>query len=49
MKTGFKLIAKIAKKSAELSLKRDANNTTCGAIYQPVAPKDLQRFKRQHK
>ncbi len=37
---------KIVKKTAELSLKRDANSTTCFAIYQPKAPKALKKFSK---
>lgn len=43
------IIAKIAKNSAEQALKRDANCTTCGAIYQPNAPANLARFKKVEK
>lgn len=39
----------IAKKSAEGSLKRDANNTTCFAIYQPKAPNKLKQFSKHNK
>lgn len=43
------MVAKIAKVAAESSLKRDANRTTCGAIYQPKAPAGLARFKKGEK
>lgn len=45
MKTSL-FFANIAKKSAENSLKRDANTTTCSAVYQPKAPKDLKKFSK---
>jgi cyclic lactone autoinducer peptide len=38
--------AKIAKIIAEKALKRDANSTTCAAIYQPKAPAKLKNFKK---
>lgn len=41
--------AKAAKTAAESALKRDANNTTCFAIYQPKAPAALGRFKKEQK
>ena len=36
---------KLAKASAEIALKRDANNTTCLALYQPKVPANLKNFK----
>lgn len=39
-------IAKLAKSVAEKALKRDANQTTCTFFYQPKAPKELDRFKK---
>lgn len=39
-------IAKLAKSVAEKALKRDANQTTCSIFYQPKAPKELDRFKK---
>ncbi len=39
-------IAKLAKTVAEKALKRDANQTTCSIFYQPKAPKELERFKK---
>ncbi len=45
MKKAKKLISKVAKAAAESALKRDANNTTCIAIFQPKVPADLGRFK----
>jgi len=41
--------ARAAKAAAESALKRDANNTTCFAIYQPKAPAALGRFKKEQK
>lgn len=38
--------AKFVKAATENALKRDANKTTCIAIYQPKAPSNLSRFKR---
>ncbi len=46
MKKTFSAIANVAKKSAEVALKRDANVTTCGAVYQPKAPKSLKQFSK---
>lgn len=40
---------KAAKSAAESALKRDANNTTCAAIYQPKVPANLKYFKRAQK
>ena len=42
-------IAKIAKKSAEATLKREANTTTCTAVYQPKAPQNLKKFSKHNK
>lgn len=42
-------LAKVAKSIAENALKRDANQTTCGIVYQPKAPAGLQRFKKEKK
>lgn len=44
-----KLFAKVAKNMAEKALTRDANSTTCAAIYQPKAPVGLERFKKTDK
>lgn len=49
MKSVKMFVAKVAKSAAESALKRDANNTTCAAIYQPKAPANLSRFKNQQK
>lgn len=45
MKKQMTMVAKIARKTAEKALKRDANNVTCMGIYQPKAPADLKKFK----
>lgn len=45
MENGKKLLAKVAKKTAEKALRRDANSTTCFGFYQPKAPAALKRFK----
>lgn len=46
MANGMQSIAKLAKSVAEKALKRDANQTTCSIFYQPKAPKELDRFKK---
>lgn len=46
MKKFSKIFAGIAKRSAESALERDANTTTCTAVYQPKAPKDLKKFSK---
>lgn len=38
MKNNRNYVAKLAKKTAKRTLRRDANQTTCVAIYQPKAP-----------
>lgn len=45
VENGKKLLAKVAKKTAEKALRRDANSTTCFGFYQPKAPAALKRFK----
>lgn len=45
MKSSKCLFADLAKKIAERELRKDANRTTCGCIYQPKAPAELKRFK----
>ena len=45
MKNKKKLVANVARKTAESALRRDANSTTCFGIYQPKAPAELERFK----
>lgn len=44
-----KTIAKLAKRTAEHALRRDANQTTCSFFYQPKAPAQLDRFKKVEK
>lgn len=46
MKKASAIIASIAKKSAENALRRDANVTSCGAVFQPKVPKDLKKFSK---
>ena len=41
-----KVILTASKKLAITSLKRDANTTTCAAVYQPKAPKALKKFSK---
>ncbi len=48
MKKVTTLAAKIAKKTAENALRRDANQTTCSIIFQPKAPASLNRFKKEN-
>lgn len=48
MKKALSTFTKVAKKSAESALKRDANTTTCSAIYQPKAPATLNKFKKHN-
>lgn len=49
MKKVKSFAVKAAKSAAESALKRDANNTTCAAIYQPKVPANLKYFKRIQK
>lgn len=49
MKKTSAIFANIAKKSAEKALRRDANVTTCGAVFQPNVPKDLKQFSKFYK
>ena len=46
IKTNF---ASIIKKTVKNSLKRDANNTTCIAVYQPRVPVELNKFSKINK
>ena len=41
-----KALLSTSKNLAISSLKRDANSTTCTAIYQPKAPASLDKFKK---
>lgn len=36
----------VVKRLANSELKRNANSTTCGAIYQPKAPAALKKFSK---
>ena len=50
MMNNVKIVAaKIAKTAAESALKRDANNTTCFAIYQPQIPAKYSQFKNKQR
>lgn len=49
MKNTKSFVSKVAKAVAESALRRDANSTTCAAIYQPKPPANLNRFKNQQK
>lgn len=48
MKKVLNSFTKVAKKSAESALKRDANSTTCWSVYQPKAPAALSKFKKHN-
>lgn len=48
MKKVLNSFTKVAKKSAERALKRDANSTTCWSVYQPKAPAALSKFKKHN-
>ena len=41
-------ISKMAKNSAEFALRRDANATTCAAVFQPKAPATLDKLKKHN-
>lgn len=46
MKNSVKILAgKLAKVTAVQALKRDANSTTCIAVFQPKVPAKLAKFK----
>lgn len=46
MKNSAKILAaKLAKITAVQALKRDANSTTCIAVFQPQVPAKLAKFK----
>lgn len=50
MKNSVKaFIGKVAKSSAEHALRRDANSTTCIAVFQPKAPEKLKQYKSNSK
>ena len=44
-----KIIAEVAKFVAKKSLSREANSTTCTAIYKPKVPRGLDCFKKTTK
>lgn len=46
MKTHITLL-KIVKAAADTALKKDANCTTCLAVFQPNVPEKLNQFKRK--
>lgn len=46
MKSQKKIFTKAIKIMAEKSLSRDANSTTCMAVYQPKAPASLKKFSK---
>lgn len=46
MKKMEKSLLAATKKMALSSIKRDANATTCAAIFQPKAPADLKAFSK---
>lgn len=46
MKSQKKIFTKAIKAIAEKSLTRDANSTTCMAVYQPKAPANLKKFSK---
>lgn len=46
MKSQKKIFTKVIKVMAEKSLVRDANSTTCMAVYQPKAPSSLKKFSK---
>lgn len=43
------IFANVLKKATKKMLKRDANSTTCGVIYQPKVPAKLNEFKKINK
>ncbi len=42
-----KAVAERAVKVLNVSLRADANSATCYTLYQPKAPKALEKFKRK--
>lgn len=44
-KNTVKPSAKLVEKTLNRMLKVDANSTSCALIYQPKAPKELERFR----
>ncbi len=49
MKEAKKLFQTGLKKLVEKTLETEANNTSCVLIYQPKAPKNLDRYKKAEK
>ena len=49
LKNTKKLVAKVVKAAAMAAIKRDANSTTCFAIFQPKVPANLSQFKNHKK
>lgn len=49
MKSTNKTLSKAIKAIATNSLKRDANSTTCIAVYQPKVPSALKEFSKINK
>ena len=47
MKKETSFAAKAAKMMAMHALRRDANSTTCLAVYQPKTPAKLSMFKKE--
>lgn len=41
-----KTLASLVAKMAKDTLKAEANSTSCTIVYQPKAPKELNRFKK---
>ncbi|MCT7399773.1 cyclic lactone autoinducer peptide [Eubacterium sp. LFL-14] len=41
--------ARLITGSLDLVLKSSANSTSCGVLYQPKAPKTLERFRNKKK
>lgn len=48
MKKLKSIVAKAAKNTADFALKRDANSTTCAAVFQPKAPASLDKLKKHN-
>lgn len=48
MKKLKSIVSKMAKNSANLTLRRDANTTTCTAVFQPKAPASLDKLKKHN-
>ena len=48
MKTAVNVCFELIRKATEKELKRNANCTTCFAIYQPSVPEKLSQYKVKH-